>query len=623
MTGGRGGGGPPEAAAVVCLGPGGAPVARRLADGLPGARLHARRAGGAEATAFDDSMEHLACLFAAGMPVVGVCAAGILIRAVAPLLDDKRRESPVVAVAEDGSVAVPLLGGHRGANALARACARLTGGMAAITTAGDVRFGVALDEPPTGWRLANPGDAKGFAAALLAGETVAVEGEAAWLAASELPFAEDAGRRIVVTERAVEGGAARLVFHPPRLALGVGCERGCEPAELAGLVDGALAEAGLARGAVACVASIDLKGDEAAVLTLAEEMAAPLRLFDARRLERETPRLANPSETVFAAVGCHGVAEAAALAAAGAGAELAVAKRRSRRATCALARAVRDIDAGGGARMPGRLCVTGLGPGGAALRTPEASRAIAGASDLVGYAGYLDLAGPLARGKRCHAFALGEEEARCRAALDLAGEGRRVALLCSGDPGVYAMASLVHELMDREPRPSWRAVEVAVVPGVSAAQLAAARAGAPLGHDFCVLSLSDLLTPRAVVLARLRAAAAGDFALALFNPASRRRRALLAEARAILLAQRAGDTPVVIGRLLGRAGESVTHTTLAELDAGAVDMSSIVLIGASTTRRYRHRGAAAVYTPRGYGTGDTRPPRNGGTGAAAGRDGAP
>ncbi len=595
----------PNDAAVLCLGPSGLATARRLAAALPGAKLHgyARRVAGAE-VAFDDAMEHIAALFAAGVAVAGVCAAGILIRATAPLLAGKGREAPLVAVAEDGSSAVPLLGGHRGANRLARACADILGGVAAVTTAGDLGFGVALDEPPPGWRLANPAAAGPAMAAMLAGEKVALEveaGDASWLAG--LPFAEDGGgarHKVRVSARA---GGDGVLLHPPVLALGLGCERGCDPGEALALARRTLAGAGLAPYALACIASLDVKADEEAVLATARAFAVPLALFAAARLERETPRLATPSQAVFAAVGCHGVAEAAALAAAGPGAELAVAKTRSPRATCAIARAPAAIDAGALAHPLGYLALVGLGPGAPALRTPEASRAIAAASDLVGYGPYLDLARPLGRGKRRHAFALGQEQARCRAALDLAGAGGRVALLCSGDAGIYAMASLTFELLEREARPAWRGVAIDVVAGVSALQVAAARAGAPLGHDFCAISLSDLLTPLATVRRRVEAAAVADFAIAFYNPAAPGRRRPLAEARAILLRHRAGTTPVIVARLLARDGEETRHTTLAELEPAAIDMASIVLVGASTTRRFRHLGASIAYTPRGYGAG--------------------
>lgn len=597
--------GPAGAApAVLVLGPGGLAVARRISGLLEDARVFglARRVDGADIL-FDDAGEQIRALFAAGQPVIGVCAAAILIRAVAELLADKRAEPPVVAVAEDGSAVVPLVGGHHGANDLARRIAAELGVPPAVTTAGDLRLGVALDEPPEGWVLANPADAKDFTAALLAGAAVRSDG-------GEIPpFVERAGirrspdgaLRITATAAAAAGGPAHLVYHPRALAVGVGCERGAEPAELAELVGRALDEADLARPAVAGVFSLDLKMDEPAVHAAAEMLGTEARFFDAAALEAETPRLATPSETVFREVGCHGVAEGAALAAAGPAGALVVAKRKSRRATCAVALAPQPLGEASAGRPRGRLLVVGLGPGGSGWMTAESEAAIAAASDLVGYTLYLDMLGARAAGKARHGFALGEEADRVRAALDLAASGRTVALVSSGDPGIYAMAALVLELVDAEDRAGWRRLAVEICPGVSALQAAAARAGAPLGHDFCAISLSDLLTPWPVIERRLRAAADGDFVVALYNPASRSRVGQLGRARELLLAARAASTPVVVARNLGRDGESVRVTTLGDLDPAGADMLTTLIIGSSRTRAVgRGDGGEWVYTPRGY-----------------------
>ncbi len=580
----------------------GCDLSRRLAGDLPGAEVHglAGRGEGAEMT-FEATAAHLRELFRAGRPIVGVCAAGVLVRALAPLLADKGTEPPVVALAEDGSAVVPLLGGHRGANDLARRIAAALGIEAAITTAGDLRFGVALDSPPPGWRLANPGDHKAFMAALLDGATLRLDGRAPWIEESGLPITEDGDLTIRITERRATGSARELVYHPATLCLGLGCERGADPGELLTLARATLAERGLAEGAVAAVVSLDLKADEPAVHAVAEVFGVAARFFPAARLEAETPRLAQPSELVFREVGCHGVAEGAALAAVGAGGELIAPKAKSARATCAIAQAPEPLDVQEIGQGRGSLAVVGLGPGDAAWRAPEADSQLRAATDLVGYRLYLDLLGPLTAGKTLHPYALGEEEARVRAALDLAAEGRDVALVCSGDPGIYAMATLVFELLDREPRPEWRRPEIAVVPGISALQAAAARAGAPLGHDFCAISLSDLLTPWAVIEQRLRAAAEGDFVVALYNPVSKRRTTQLLRAVEILRGRRPAETPVVLARNLGREGEAVTVIDLAALTPEKVDMLTVVLIGSSETRRVEKGGGGAwVYTPRGY-----------------------
>jgi cobalt-precorrin 5A hydrolase/precorrin-3B C17-methyltransferase len=438
-------------------------------------------------------------------------------------------------------------------------------------------------------------------AALLDGASLRLEGAAFWLEASDLPFAEDGELTIAITEHRATGSARRLIYHPARLCLGLGCERGAEPAQALDLARRTLAAHDLAEGAVAAVVSLDLKADEPAVHAVAEALGVPARFFPAARLEAETSRLANPSELVFREVGCHGVAEAAALAAAGPAGELIAPKAKSARATCAVASAPEPVGAREIGRGRGVLALVGLGPGDAAWRAPEAEARIRAATDLVGYRRYLDLLGALAEGKTLHPYDLGEEAARVRAALDLAAAGRDVALICSGDPGIYAMAALVFELLDREPRPEWRRPEVTVVPGISALQAAAARAGAPLGHDFCAISLSDLLTPWPVIENRLRAAAEGDFVVALYNPVSRRRTTQLVRAVEILGTKRPADTPVVLARNLGRDGEALRVMDLAALTPEAVDMLTVVLVGSSATRRVdKADGGVWVYTPRGY-----------------------
>ena len=593
----------PQGAAIVVLGPSALPLARTLQALLPRARIHGPETRCAEADLrFAEAVPHMRALFAAGTPIVALCASGILIRALAPLLAEKSAEPPVVAVAADGSVAVPLLGGHRGANAMARAIAALTGGVAAITTAGDLRLDLALDDPPPGWRVANPERAKAVTAALLAGREVALAveaGDAAWLEAGGARFAREGACAIRITDRAIAPGEDALVLHPPVLALGLGCARGASGDELRGLVAATLARTGLAASAIALVGSIELKAAEPAIHDLAAWLGVPARFFSAEALLAETDRLTAPSDIVFRAVGCYGVAEGAALAAVGRDGKLVVPKQASERATCAIARSARALDPARLGRARGSLAIIGIGPGDRASRTEAAEAALARASDIVGYGLYLDLLGPALAGKARHESSLGAEEERARLALDLAAAGRAVALVSSGDAGIYGLASLVFELLEREDRPAWQHIAIDVVPGISAMQTAAARLGAPLGHDFCAISLSDLLTPWDAIERRLKAAAEGDFVVALYNPRSQRRTTQLEIAREILSAARPAETPVALLHNLGRAGESVTLTTLAALDPAGVDMTTLVLIGSSMTRRLA--GRALLYTPRGYG----------------------
>ena len=656
------------AVAIVVLTGRGLATARRIGACLGEARIHgyAPRVPDADVR-FEDAGAELRRLFAEGVDVVGVCAAGILIRTLAPALADKHEEPAVVAVAEDGGAVVPLLGGHRGANALARRLGDALGVPAAITTASETRWQVALDDPPPGWVLANPHHCKPFTARLLAGEPCRLEGEAEWLQGSGVELQADAARpprdrrhrprgsgaepqvgaalTVRVTDAPDPGDEDTLVFHRRRFALGVGCERGVAADELRELVERTLAGAGLSARALAGVFSVDLKMDEPAVHALAQTLGLPARFFAPPALEALTPRLANPSATVFREVGCHGVSEAAALAAAGAEGTLRVPKTRSKRATCAIGEAPSPIDAARLGQARGVLTVVGLGPGTPAWRTPAADRAVAAATHLVGYRGYLDLlpagghrvrpahapgeeAGRVDRtlaaggdqvrnacvsgeeaarvdralpagGQVRHAYALGEETERVDRALALAAGGHRVALICSGDPGVYAMAALVFERLEMKTpaHPDWRRSEIVVLPGVSAMHGAAALAGAPLGHDFCAISLSDLLTPWAVVERRLEAAAAGDFVVALYNPASNRRRRGLARAVEILAARRPAATPVVVARSIGREGQKVTVTSLQDLDQSSIDMMTLLIVGSTATRTV----GGQVYTPRGYG----------------------
>ena len=594
--------------AILVLGPSGLGTAHRLAAVLGGAQIEGPETLLDEGTLrpFPVFADRLRALFAEGRAIVGLCAAGILIRVLAPLLGDKTAEPPVIAVAEDGSAVVPLLGGHHGANELARRLAVALDVPAAITTAGDLRLGTALDAPPPGWHLANPDDAKSFTSALLRGDPARIDPALDWLAGTGIRRDEAAALRLTATTRRRAGGTTELVYHPARLALGVGCERGCPAGDLIALAHTTLAEHDLAPAAIAAVVSLDLKADEAAVHALSADLGVPARFFDRQALLAQANRLANPSTIVAREVGVPGVAEAAALAAAGPEGRLLVEKTKGARATVAIAEAPAPLDAGALGRGRGRLALVGLGPGGRAWRSHEAETELIAATDWVGYGLYLDLATDLQAGKRLHRFPLGAEEERVCAALTLAGQGRKVALVCSGDPGIYAMASLVFELMDPDgsganaPDGARRA-EIVVIPGISAVQAAAARAGAMIGHDFCCISLSDLLTPWTAIEARLAAAAEGDFVVGLYNPRSMRRRDQMPRALAILGAHRLAETPVIVAHSLGRGDERIETTTLADLDPETVDMMSVVLVGATSTRTFTAGdGRRRTYTPRGY-----------------------
>jgi cobalt-precorrin 5A hydrolase / cobalt-factor III methyltransferase / precorrin-3B C17-methyltransferase len=501
-------------------------------------------------------------------------ATGAAVRIVAPLLVDKSRDPAVVCVDEGGRHAVALVGGHAGgANALARQVGGLLDAEAVLTTATNSAGCLALDTLPG---FVATGDIAAVTAAMLDGRSPGVSNELGWPLPAGLP-AGDAPERIVVTDRSEPPASGAVTLHPPSLVVGVGASTGAPARAVSDLLDAALDGAELARASIAEVATLDRKTTEPGL----QALGLPLRGFPADAL-RAVP-VPTPSAVVADAVGTPSVAEAAALLAAGRDGELVVPKQANAVATVAIARR---------ARPAGRLRIVGLGPGKPALRTPAAETAVRHAQVVIGYAPYVDACADLLQPH--HEIVrspIGEEVVRAKQALAEAAGGHEVALVCSGDPGVYAMASIALELAADAP-----GVEIETVPGVTAALAASAAVGAPLGHDFATVSLSDLLTPWEMIEARLRAAAAADFALALYNPRSGRRTWQLDAARQILLAHRAPSTPVAVVTDATRTDEHVQVTTLAELDPTAASMTTCVLVGASTTRVVDGR----VVTPRGY-----------------------
>ncbi len=569
---------------VFVLGASALDVARRIASDID-AELHGPH-GLVVDQVYTHATTHLADMFKSGRPIVALCASGIVIRALALSLHDKTVEPAVVAVSEDGQSIVPLLGGHHGANDLARRIAGVTKGHAAITTASEVRLGIALDEPPIGYALANVHAVKATTAQLLLGHKLKMEGDAPWLS----PICDEEGSIPARVSVQVPPDEV-LTYHPASLVVGVGCERGTPAADIRLLIDQTLAEHGLAHKSIAHYASLDLKEDEPGISDLGH-----VRYFTHKELNAESHRVIRPSEIVLAEVGTPSVAEAAALAAAGPDAVLIVPKTKSKRATCAVAQSPSPILEPRG-RPAGLLSVVGLGPGTPDMRSPEATVTLQNATDWVGYDLYLDLAMDAYREQVLHKFPLGGEEDRVKHAITLAKQGKRVALICSGDAGIYAMAALAFEMLDFDRC----RISVEVIAGISAFQAAAARTGGLIGHDFCAISLSDLLTPWDVILKRVQAAAEADFVIAFYNPRSRNRNDHLMRAIAMLKPYRRHETPIVISRNLGRPDETTSIVQISEFDPSMVDMLTVVLVGSSRSVAYkRSDGRTYVYTPRGY-----------------------
>ncbi|NJR52323.1 MAG: precorrin-3B C(17)-methyltransferase, partial [Leptolyngbyaceae cyanobacterium CSU_1_3] len=251
----------------------------------------------------------------------------------------------------------------------------------------------------------------------------------------------------------------------------------------------------------------------------------------------------------------------------------------------------------------GKLAIVGTGPGSAEWMSPQVKAILDAATDLVGYTPYLDLIGSLAEGKLRHDSDNREEEARARMALDLAAEGRSVVVVSSGDPGIYAMATAIFEVIDRNAKPEWDSIDIRVAPGISAMQAAAALIGAPIGHDFCAISLSDILKPWSIVAERIAAAVTADFVIAFYNPISSRRTWQLPAAIELLSQGRSPDTPVVLARNVGRPEQSVKVVALRDFTPDLADMRTVILIGSSKTRTIVRGDRTWVYTPRRYRDG--------------------
>jgi cobalt-precorrin 5A hydrolase/precorrin-3B C17-methyltransferase len=498
-------------------------------------------------------------------------ATGATVRLLAPLLQDKTTDPGVVCVDDARSFAVALLGGHGGgANALAERVADALGAQPVVTTATDRRGAPALDM--LGWPV--EGAVARVTRAMLDGEPVRLDAEAVWPLPA-LPVGGEGAVRLRVTDRLEPLDGATVVLRPPSLVVGVGASRGAPVDEVLALIDEALAEAGLSAGSVRGLATVDAKADEPGILDAAAARGWPVTVHPGAVLA-EVP-VPNPSDVVRGAVGTPSVAEAAALIGGG---ELVVAKRKSAHATVAVAR-----------HAPrGRLALVGLGPGARDLLTERARRELARASVVVGLDQYVDqIADLLPAGVQVLASGLGDEEARARTAVDEARAGRAVALIGSGDAGVYAMASPALEMADD-------AIDVVGVPGITAALAASAALGAPLGHDHVAISLSDLHTPWPAIEQRVRAAAEADLVVSFYNPRSRGRDWQLPRALELLAAARPADTPVGLVREVTRPRQRVLLTTLADVDPADVDMLTTVVVGSSQTRTI----AGRMVTPRGY-----------------------
>ncbi|PWE41165.1 precorrin-3B C(17)-methyltransferase [Pseudomonas prosekii] len=556
------------APAIVILGNGSLATARRIQQRYPDALIYglAGRVDGADRS-YQEFGATLRELYQQDTPIIALCAAGIVIRTLAPLLLEKGAEPPVLAVAEDGSAVVPLLGGLGGVNRLAREIAAALEVSPAITTSGELRFGTCLLNPPSGYALGDLELGKRFVSDLLSGETVRVEGAAPWLADAQLPQDLQARLAIHVGHAARQADANELLIYPRNVLVAL-------TAGSAQAIRAALHEANIAVQSLAC-----LLADES-------DMANPT-LREAA-LELDVPLRFNPRSGSVLELGRSAVSAPLS--------EIAV------NDSLAIVVAAEPLDPLLIGRPRGRLAVIGLGPGAAELMVPAVKAELARANDVLGYETYVRMAGPFRADQVLHCTDNREEMQRARHAFELAAQGRSVVVVSSGDPGVFAMAAAVLEALHESSDTHWHNVELEMLPGVSASLATAAQAGAPLGHDFCVMSLSDNLKPWSIIEKRLDLAAQADLALAFYNPISRSRPWQLGRALEIVAQHRTAETPVVLGRDIGRPGQTLRVTTLGQLTPDQVDMRTMVLIGSSTTCVFpRAGGGEWVYTPRWYG----------------------
>lgn len=556
-------------------------------------------------------------------------AAGAVVRLIAPLLQSKATDPAVVVVDANGQFVISLCGGHQaGSDALTRTIALHLNATPILTGAAN---GLALPSidllgEPFGWQRGS-GDWTGVSAAIARQRPVQVIQEAGstlWQAHlpphhsfhfgfPDYPAASDTLPSVSPSARiwispiqrtfSAESDFPKVQWHPRVLWVGIGCERGTSKQLIETAVQEVCQSHHLAKAAIAGVATIDIKADEVGILELCRDQQWALRCFSADDL-RQVP-VPTPSTIVEAEVGTPSVAEAAAILAASssilpsssAQPLLRVSKQVIRRpdqpgaVTVAIAQAEQEYIG-----RSGKLWLIGIGPGQLAQITPAAQTAITQADVVVGYGLYVDLIRPLLRpGQIVEALPITQERQRAERAIELANWGLTVAVISSGDCGIYGMAGLVMEQLQAS---GWDGITpaVEVFPGITALQAAAARVGAPLMHDFCAISLSDLLTPWPVIEKRLTAAAEADFVTALYNPKSQTRTRQIEIAQKTFLQYRSANTPVAVVRSVYRDDQQVTLTTLAQMLDVPIDMLTIVLIGNQSTRIFEDW----MITPRGY-----------------------
>jgi cobalt-precorrin 5A hydrolase/precorrin-3B C17-methyltransferase len=542
--------------------------------------------------------------------LVFIMAAGIVVRTIAPLLRDKKTDPAIVVIDEKGRHGISLLSGHLGgSNTLAKEISEVVGSEAVITTASDINDLPSIDLwakerglvignwdllPQTGTRLINEGIVHVYSDIDMALPDAFIK--------TDKPELAD----IVITnrEKIKTGGgeiSERLYLRPVNLVIGIGCNRGTPAEEIEDFIKKTLADNNLAFASVHSIATIDKKGDEKGLIAFAKKYSLGISTFTAEELNQV--KGITVSEAALRATGARAVAEPAALLASQADSLLlqkqksgnvtvAVADLKDRNALCVMSDELKNEKP---KPRQGKIYIVGTGPGDLEHITPYARKAIQKSDVIVGYGTYLDLIKELTGGKEIVSTGMTQEIDRCRKALELASSGRTVSVISGGDPGIYAMAGLVFELLRKEHQTAGMP-SIEVIPGISALNACASRLGAPLMHDFASISLSDRLTPWELIEKRLAAAAMADFVIALYNPKSKGRVDHIDKARAIIMKHRRPDTPVGLVTGAMRGNERIVVTDLEHIPEHDIGMQTTVIIGNSNTFAWD----GWMVTPRGY-----------------------
>lgn len=557
-----------------------------------------------------------------GIIFIGAC--GIAVRAIAPWVKDKFEDVPVLVMDELSGVIIPILSGHLGgANRLAMMIAGEMDLQPVITTATDLhrKFAVDLFAADNDLKIENREGIATVSAKVLSDEdvTMSIEGDAFEESSIPLkqlkiiPYEKNQFTDILIsTDQNRKNGS--IILRPKEYVVGVGCKRGTSFEKIDGFINDVFKDNGLDTGLICAIASIDLKRKEEGIHQFSKRLRIPFVMFSAETLESIEGDFSS-SEFVEKTVGVDNVCERSAVAASGKGGELVLSKTAKDGMTIAIAKrkcriifAPPELNSGtadtGKAKKTGKgtckeglkkkentVYVIGMGPGEEKQMTGNALAALEESDVIVGYPVYLELLPERLKNKKCLSTPMRQEKERCILAFEEAAKGQTVSMVCSGDAGIYGMASLIYEIGERFPD-----TEIEIIPGITAACSGAAFLGAPLNHDFCVISLSDLLTPWEIIEARLEAAAKGDFAIAIYNPSSRKRADYLKKACEILLREMEPERPCGYVRNIGRENTEVYYCTLEELKDREADMFTTVFIGNSTTEMI----GGKMVTKRGY-----------------------